>query len=105
VRSRFGLRSLNQRDETSNDLSVCIDPARVAAATTASTSAMLMPTVDLSHAIHRQAEFYETSQPEIEALARAGGVPDHHIDTRAPMERMRSWLRHAQELEAVRVIA
>lgn len=107
VRSRFGLRSLNQRDEASNDLSVCIDPARVAAATTASisTSRALLPTVDLSRAIHRQAEFYETSQPEIEALARAGGVPDHHIDTRAPMERMRSWLRHAQELEAVRVIA
>jgi phospholipase C len=28
LRSRFGLRSLNQRDEAANDLSICIDPAR-----------------------------------------------------------------------------
>jgi phospholipase C len=105
VCARFGLRPLNQRAEASSDLSSCIDPARVAAATTASTSAALLPTVDLAEAIRRQARFYETSQPEIEALARAGGVPEHHIDTRAPMERMRSWLRHAQELEAVRVVA
>jgi hypothetical protein len=40
----------------------------------------------------------------MEALARAGGVPAHHVDPRSADERMRAWLRHAQELEAVRVI-
>jgi hypothetical protein len=37
-------------------------------------------------------------------LARRGGVPLEHLDMRAPHERLASWLRHAQELEAVRVV-
>jgi phospholipase C len=103
LRARFGLRSLNQREEAANDLSVCIDQA-FAAQAARSTSASLLPAVDVSAAINREEAIHETSQPEIEALARAGGVPEHHIDTRASLDRVRSWLRHAQELEAVRVI-
>jgi hypothetical protein len=61
--------------------------------------------VNITDALACQGVCGETSQPEIEALARAGGVPDHHIDTRDPMDRMRSWLRYAQDLEAVRVTA
>jgi phospholipase C len=102
LRSRFGVRDLNQREVASNDLSSCIDPAKAA---TASTSAYLLPTVNITDALACQGVCGETSQPELEALARAGGVPDHHIDTRDPMDRMRSWLRHAQDLEAVRVTA
>jgi hypothetical protein len=41
----------------------------------------------------------------MEALARAGGVPAHHVDRRSAEERIQAWLRHAQELEAVRVLA
>jgi hypothetical protein len=41
----------------------------------------------------------------MEALARAGGLPAHHLDPRAPAERFAAWLRHAQALEAVRVVA
>ena len=36
--------------------------------------------------------------------ARAGRVPAAHIDVRSDDERVHSWLRHAQELEAIRVI-
>jgi hypothetical protein len=39
------------------------------------------------------------------ALAAAGGVPDGHVDPRSGHERVRAWLRRAQELDVVRVIA
>jgi hypothetical protein len=39
------------------------------------------------------------------ALAAAGGVPPGHVDPRSGEERVRCWLRCAQELESVRVIA
>ena len=65
----------------------------------------LPPPVDLRAAVIRSAPFRPTSQPEMEALAQAGGVPAHHVDPRSAEERMRAWLRHAQELEAVRVLA
>jgi hypothetical protein len=87
--------------DAANDLSACIDPDRADATTSALT---LPPPIELSAALLRSAPHRPTSQPEMEALARAGGVPAHHVDPRSADERMRAWLRHAQELEAVRVI-
>ena len=38
------------------------------------------------------------------AAAAARGLPSGHVDPRAPQERVRAWLRRAQELEALRVV-
>jgi phospholipase C len=101
LRTRFGIASLGMRMDGSNDLASCIDPAR---AVVTETRAALLPTVDVGGGRARLEAAHATSQPELERFARAGGIPADHIDTRAPEERVRSWLRHAQELEAVRVI-
>jgi hypothetical protein len=50
-----------------------------------------------------EVSFRFTSQPGIDEALRAGRVPAHLIDTRAPEERLRSLLRHVQELEIARV--
>jgi phospholipase C len=100
--TRFGIASLGERMDAAADLSACIDPERAAAATTAPTA--VLPTLELPAAMLRRAPSRPTSQPEMEALAAAGGVPAHHVDRRSAEERLRAWLRHAQELEAVRVI-
>jgi phospholipase C len=103
LRARFGLTSLNARMDGANDLSSCVDPA-FARAARSSTTAALLPTVELRGGLARDGAIHGTSQPEMERLARRGGVPSHHVDARTPRERVRSWLRHAQELEAVRVV-
>jgi phospholipase C len=99
--TRFGIRSLGPRMDAAADLSACLDPARVPGATP---TARLPPAIQLPAAVIRSAPFRQTSQPEMEALARAGGVPAHHVDPRDDHQRLASWLRRAQELEAVRVI-
>jgi hypothetical protein len=107
LRARFGIESLGPRMDAANDLSMCIDPERAAEALSASgpvTRALTLPAVELDGRIMRHGALHGTSQPELEHFARAGGVPEGHLDKRAPLERVRSWLRHAQELEAVRVI-
>lgn len=102
LRARFGIESLGMRMDAANDLSACIDPTRVASVS--SETRALLPAVDLRTAMTGPAALRATSQPEMMRLARQGGVPLAHVDTRAPLDRMRSWLRRAQELEAVRVV-
>jgi phospholipase C len=99
--TRFGIASLGPRMDAAADLSACLDPDRSSAMAPA---AFLPPTIEIPASVIRSAPFRPTSQPELEALARAGGVPAHHVDPRTPGERLRGWLRHAQALEAVRVI-
>ncbi|HVU53365.1 MAG TPA: alkaline phosphatase family protein [Polyangia bacterium] len=103
LRARFGIRSLNARMDAANDLSSCVDPA-LASAPPASTSAALLPAVELAGTLARGGALHRTSQPEVHRLARRGGTPLHHLDLRSPYERVSSWLRRAQELEAVRVV-
>jgi hypothetical protein len=100
--TRFGIASLGPRMDAASDLAACLDPDRAEVVTSALTHP---PAVELSAAVIRSAPHRLTSQPEMEALARAGGVPAHHVDPRSAEERLRAWLRHAQELEAVRVLA
>ena len=100
--TRFGIASLGARMDAAADLSACIDPER--ATTMTASSARLPPAVEIPAAVIRSAPFRRTSQPELEALARAGGIPAHHVDRRDADQRLAAWLRHAQELEAVRVI-
>jgi phospholipase C len=99
--TRFGIASLGPRMDAAVDLSPCIDPAAVA---TATTSLALPPPVEIRASVIRQAHHRRTSQPELHALAAARGLPSGHVDPRPPHERVRAWLRRAQELEALRVV-
>jgi phospholipase C len=101
LRARFGIESLGMRMDAANDLGACIDPARVTAAITEPTA--LLPAVVLPASMTGPRALRATSQPEMMRLALKGGVPLDHVDTRPALQRMRGWLRHAQELEAVRV--
>jgi len=113
LRARFGVASLNPRMAAASDLSTCLDPELAAAAAApaapgdggVAVRAPLPPTTALSASRTLAAPLHATSQREVHALAEAGRVPRAHIDPRPPEERVRAWLRHAQELEAVRVIA
>jgi phospholipase C len=108
--TRFGIASLGRRMDAAVDLSSCLDPDRVRADDATTTSAAsapatpLLPGVNLVTTQSLRSPWRASSQPEIVRLAAAGGVPVAHVDTRPPAERLRAWLRHAQELEAVRVI-
>jgi phospholipase C len=97
--TRFGIASLGARMDAANDLSSCLDvalaerprqPARV-------------PRVELSLRAARAPR--SSSQPELEALARAARIPRHRIDPRSAEGRLASWLRQAQALDAVAVVA
>jgi phospholipase C len=99
--TRFGIASLGPRMDAAADLSSCIDPDR---ASVMAPAAALPPTIEIPRSVIRSAPFRTTSQPELERLARAGGVPAHHVDPRGAEERLQAWLRHAQALEAVRII-
>jgi phospholipase C len=99
LKSRFGIASLGRRMDAANDLSSVLDPA---APTRAAPS---LPVVAVSESRTLRAPLRRTSQPEMHALAEAGGVPPGHGDPRPGAERVRSWIRRAQELESVRVIA
>ena len=99
LRARFGIASLGRRMDAARDLASVLDPAAVVG------PAPLLPKVALSTARTLSAPIRKTSQPEMHALAAAGGVPHAHVDPRSHEERIASWLRLAQELDSVRVIA
>src|SRR6185369_7940234 len=105
--TRFGMASLGARMDAAADLSVCIDPAYAAGGDAAprSPAPALPATVEVRASAIRRAPLRPTSQPEIAALMAAGRVPGHHVDGRSPEERFGAWLRRAQALEAIRVIA
>jgi phospholipase C len=98
--TRFGIESLGIRMDAANDLSSCIDPAKVGRPVAA--APRLFP-VELSSQDVTQALATPTSQSEMHDLLRSGAVPAQMVDGRSTNDRFRSWLRHAQELEAVKV--
>jgi hypothetical protein len=99
LRTRFGIASLGRRMNAAHDLSSVLDPTALVR------PAPALPVVALSASRTLRAPMRATSQPEMHALAAAGGVPPAHVDPRSDHERVRSWLRAAQDLESVRVIA
>jgi len=101
--ARFGIGSLGPRMDAAHDLSSCLDPAAADGAVALAASPSL-PIVTLSAARSLRAPSRASSLPELARAARAGRVPAAHIDVRSDDERVHSWLRHAQELEAIRVI-
>ena len=101
LKTRFGIRDLGPRMAATNDLSSCIDPARLLATTTSPRldAVTLGPSFRAEEFLNRP-----TSQSEIELALNARDVPASHVDPRSEEERFASWLRLAQELEAVKVV-
>jgi phospholipase C len=100
LRARFGIESLSARMDATSDISACIDPALLTAPTAPPSN---LPPVALSRTQLRQLLGEASSQPEVEAALAAGRLPEGCVDARSDEERFGSWLRHAQELEAVKV--
>jgi phospholipase C len=90
---RFGLQSLGPRMDGATDLSVCLDPAM-------SRPPPSLPTVELRAA---QTIVAPPVDPDLQAALAAGRVVAHQLDPRTAQERLHTWLRHAQDLEAVRI--
>jgi phospholipase C len=100
LRARWGIESLSARMDATADISGCIDPGLIAAP---APPPRAFDPVELSERSFARLFADRTSQPEIEAALAAKRVPEGLVDPRAQEERFRSWLRHAQELAAVRV--
>ena len=99
--ARYGIESLGPRMDAANDLSACIDPARVNAPAPPPRS---FPVVQVQAAQITAALHQEPSQRELAEAIAEHRVPAHMVDPRTHAERLDGWLRHAQELEALRVI-
>jgi phospholipase C len=97
--TRFGIRSMGARMDATNDLAACIDPARIIAPRLAPH----LPRVDVDARKVAASLGQSSSQAGIDAALKARSVPEHTVDPRSAEDRIKSWLRHAQELEAVRV--
>ena len=98
--TRFGIESLGPRMDAANDLASCIDPGKVGI----SAPAPRLPTVELSARSAALATTMPSSQNEMEQLLEQGNVASELVDARSAEERFRSWLRHAQELDAVKLV-
>jgi phospholipase C len=99
LRTRFGIESLAPRMDAAQDLSPCIDPALVAEGPRTRD----FPAFDLCASELHAACGWEGGHEEMALALQSGAVDPAHIDPRPLEERVRGWLRHAQELEVVRV--
>jgi phospholipase C len=100
LKARFGIQSLGPRMDAAADLSPCIDPELVGLP---AGPVGKLPELHLDRRRVARASFRFTSQPGIDEAMREGRIPARLIDTRAPEERLRSLLRHVQELEVAKV--
>jgi phospholipase C len=99
--ARYGIESLGPRMDAARDLSSCIDPARLNAPAPPPRS---FPVVEVSAAQVTAAAHQPPTQVELAAAIDDHQVPASMVDPRSTAERLDGWLRHAQELEAVRVV-
>jgi phospholipase C len=99
--ARYGIESLGPRMDAARDLSACIDPARVDAP---APPPRKFPVVEVTAAQVTAALHQSPSQRELAEAVADHRVPEHMVDPRTNAERLDGWLRHAQELEAVRVV-
>ena len=100
LRARFGIESLSARMDATMDIADCIDPALIGAPTAPLRN---LDPVELSRSSFARVLAEASSQPEMEAALAAHRPPASAVDPRSDEQRFGSWLRHAQELAAVRV--
>jgi phospholipase C len=100
LRERFAIETLSPRMDATSGISDCIDPSRIADPSPPPRS---LEPVELSSSLVAGLTAQASSQPEVEAALRTGRLPLDLVDPRSDRERLASWLRHAQELEAVKI--
>jgi phospholipase C len=100
LRARFGIESLSERMDATMDIADCIDPLRLGSPAPAFRA---FDPVEVQSAAFAQLLSHPSSQPEMDAVLAAHQLPAAAVDPRSDEERFGSWLRHAQELGAVKV--
>jgi phospholipase C len=100
LRARFGIETLSPRMDAASDISGCIDPLHFADPAPPPHD---LPRVELQGGARTAAAHARSSQTEIDEALRAGRVRADLVDGRSDEERIASWMRHAQELDAVRI--
>jgi phospholipase C len=99
LKTRWDIKSLSPRMDATNDITDCIDPAKVKAPGPPPTG---MPQV----AMTLRSALYDgvgiSSQPMLSEMVAKGIVPA--LDTRDHASRIGSWLEHAVRLGAVRLV-
>jgi len=98
--TRFGIESLGPRMDAARDLSSCIDPSRVGIAV----APPRLLAVELPAQCTAEVVAGASSQAEVEQVLDERSVPAEFVDPRSTEERFGSWLRAAQELEAVKLV-
>lgn len=101
LKARFGIESLGPRMDAASNVSACIDPERIGLPPGPLAK---LPKLRIRKSDIKHAHAGYSSQPGIDQAIAAGLIPAHTIDTRSHEERLRSVLRHIQELEAAVVI-
>jgi phospholipase C len=99
LRARFGIESLGPRMDAANDLSSVLDPPLVACAPRARGVDRLELRTDELLACASWSGGHE----DMAAVVDSGRVPAGHFNAQSAEERVRAWLRVAQELDVVRV--
>ncbi len=100
LRARYGIETLSERMDATMDIADCIDPALIANPAAAPRG---LPQIELRRGELRQMLRAASSQPEMDAVLSERRLPAELVDPRSDEERFGSWLRYAQELEAVKV--
>lgn len=99
LKTRWEIKSLSKRMDATNDITDCIDPAKVNAPAAPPAG---MPKV----AMTLQSVLYDgvgtSSQPMLDEMVAKGVAPA--VDARDHQARISSWLEHATRLGAVRIV-
>lgn len=102
LKSCFGMPSLSERMDATNDLASCIDPYSIGNPKLPPPS---MPKVkiklDLINSLFRGKSV--EGQPELNEMVKNGKIPEAAMDPRSDEERVRSWLKSAVALGAIEV--
>ena len=103
LRTRFGIERLGPRMDAAADLTPCLDPGRLTASEgprLGGEAPVLLARTEVAACCA-----WQNSQEEMQKGLQAGVLPPALVDPRPTLERVSAWLRPAQELAAVRLLA
>lgn len=99
LRARFGIESLGPRMDAAADLSSCIDPTAVEG----EKRTQRFGALELRQDELLACAGWDGGHDDMEQALSSGRICSAHVDPRSVEERVRSWLRSAQELDVVRL--
>lgn len=99
LKTRFGIKSLTKRMDAANDISDCIDAAKVTAPAPPPAG---MPQVAMTQIAALYDGVGVSSQPLLTEMVDSGRVPT--VNARDHQVRIAGWLEHAKRLGAVRIV-